>query len=111
MNFSRPAYVAKEAGTRYAITHGGVTDYALVSEGTDFGIVGVEAGKAFFKITVFGNDLSIYTPYIERPTSDRKKSECHRANIEVSSNGSKHGPMNTSRKTAMSAPAALSCQT
>ena len=50
--FQPPAYVAKEAGTRYAITHGGVTDYALVSEGTDFGIVGVEAGKAFFKVTV-----------------------------------------------------------
>jgi acetylornithine deacetylase/succinyl-diaminopimelate desuccinylase-like protein len=65
--FQPPVYVAKEAGTRYAITHGGITDYALVSEGTDFGIVGVEAGKAFFKITVFGNDLSIYTPYIERP--------------------------------------------
>ena len=67
--FQPPAYVAKEAGTRYAITHGGVADYALVSEGTDFGIVGVEAGKAFFKITVFGNDLTIYTPYIDRPTS------------------------------------------
>src|SRR4029078_5130145 len=70
--FQPPQFVAKEAGTRYAITHGGVADYALVSEGTDFGIVGVEAGKAFFKITVFGNDLSIYTPYIERPTSIEK---------------------------------------
>jgi acetylornithine deacetylase/succinyl-diaminopimelate desuccinylase-like protein len=60
-------YLAKEAGTRYAITHGGVADYALVSEGTDFGIVGVEAGKAFFKVTVFGDDLPIYTPYVQRP--------------------------------------------
>jgi acetylornithine deacetylase/succinyl-diaminopimelate desuccinylase-like protein len=67
--FQPPAYVAKEAGTRYAITHGGVADFALVSEGTDFGIVGVEAGKAFFKITVYGHDLTIYTPYIERPTT------------------------------------------
>jgi acetylornithine deacetylase/succinyl-diaminopimelate desuccinylase-like protein len=66
--FQPPAYLAKEAGTRYAITHGGVADYALVAEGTDFGLVGVEAGKAFFKITVFGNDLPIYTPYIVRPT-------------------------------------------
>ena len=70
--FQPPQYVAKEAGTRYAITHGGVTDFALVSEGTDFGIVGVEAGKAFFKITVFGGDLPIYTPYIERPTPIEK---------------------------------------
>jgi acetylornithine deacetylase/succinyl-diaminopimelate desuccinylase-like protein len=67
--FQPPDYIAKEAGTRYAITHGGVADYALVAEGTDFGIVGVEAGKAFFKITVFGNDYPIYTPYIPRPTS------------------------------------------
>ena len=47
-DFQPPAYLAKEAGTRYAITHGGVGDFALVAEGTDFGIVGVEAGKAFF---------------------------------------------------------------
>lgn len=70
--FQPPAYLAKEAGTRYAITHGGVGDFALVAEGTDFGIVGVEAGKAFFKITVFGNDLPIYTPYIQRPTPIEK---------------------------------------
>ncbi|MGH7340087.1 MAG: M20/M25/M40 family metallo-hydrolase, partial [Candidatus Rokuibacteriota bacterium] len=35
--FQSPAYLAKEAGTRFAITHGGVGDYALVAEGTDFG--------------------------------------------------------------------------
>ncbi|HEY0567203.1 MAG TPA: M20/M25/M40 family metallo-hydrolase [Xanthobacteraceae bacterium] len=70
--FQPPQYIAKEAGTRYAITHGGVADYALVAEGTDFGIVGVEAGKAFFKITVFGEDVPIYTPYIQRPTTIEK---------------------------------------
>lgn len=70
--FQPPAYVAKEAGTRYAITHGGVADYALVAEGTDFGLVGVEAGKAYFKVTVFGGDVPIYTPYIERPASIEK---------------------------------------
>jgi acetylornithine deacetylase/succinyl-diaminopimelate desuccinylase-like protein len=70
--FQPPAYVAKEAGTRYAITHGGVADYALVAEGTDFGLVGVEAGKAFFKVTVFGLDVPIYTPYIQRPVPIEK---------------------------------------
>lgn len=71
--FQPPQFLAKEPGTRYAITHGGgVADYALVAEGTDFGIVGVEAGKAFFKVTVFGHDLPIYTPYIERPTPVEK---------------------------------------
>ena len=70
--FQSPQYLAKEAGTRFAITHGGVGDYALVAEGTDFGLVGVEAGKAFFKLTVFGNDLPIYTPYIPRPSPVEK---------------------------------------
>src|SRR4029078_6989663 len=49
--FQPPAYLAKEPGTRYAITRGGVADFALVAEGTDFGIVGVEAGQGVFKIT------------------------------------------------------------
>jgi acetylornithine deacetylase/succinyl-diaminopimelate desuccinylase-like protein len=70
--FQPPQYLAKEAGSRYAITHGGVADFALVAEGTDFSIVGVEAGKAFYKITVFGNDAPIYTPYIPRPTAIEK---------------------------------------
>lgn len=66
--FQPPQYLAKEAGSRYAITHGGIADFALVAEGTDFGIVGVEAGKAFFKMTVFGAEAPIYTPYVPRPT-------------------------------------------
>ena len=70
--FEPPEYLAKEAGTRYAVTHGAVGDYALVAEGTDFGLVWVEAGKAFFKITVFGEDVPIYTPYIQRPTPTEK---------------------------------------
>ena len=44
--FEPPEYLAKEAGTRYAVTHGAVGDYALVAEGTDFGLVWVEAGKS-----------------------------------------------------------------
>jgi acetylornithine deacetylase/succinyl-diaminopimelate desuccinylase-like protein len=66
--FQPPDYLAKEAGTRYAIIRGAVADYALVAEGTDFGLIWVEAGKAFFKITVFGDDFPIYTPYVARPT-------------------------------------------
>jgi acetylornithine deacetylase/succinyl-diaminopimelate desuccinylase-like protein len=68
--FQSPQYLAKEAGTRFAITHGAVGDFPLVAEGTDFGLVGVEAGKAFFKVTVC--DLPIYTPYISRPTPIEK---------------------------------------
>ncbi|HWP26719.1 MAG TPA: M20/M25/M40 family metallo-hydrolase [Xanthobacteraceae bacterium] len=61
--FLAPQYLSKEVGTRYLIQHGGVADYALVAEGTDFRYAGIEAGKAFFKITVFGDD-QYYTPFV-----------------------------------------------
>jgi len=70
--FQPPPYVSKEAGARYLVNRGVVADYALVVEGTDFGLAWVEAGKAFFKITIFGEDLPIYTPYIQRPTPMEK---------------------------------------
>jgi acetylornithine deacetylase/succinyl-diaminopimelate desuccinylase-like protein len=40
-------------------------DFALVAEATSFTTVWVEAGKADFKITLYG-DKSYYTPYIPR---------------------------------------------
>ncbi len=61
--FASPQYLSKEVGTRFLIQHGGVADFALVAEGTDFGTAWVEAGKAFFKVTVFG-DPQIYTPFL-----------------------------------------------
>jgi acetylornithine deacetylase/succinyl-diaminopimelate desuccinylase-like protein len=64
--FTAPAYLSKEVGTRYLITHGIVGDFALVAEATDFGVTWVEAGKAFFKVTVLGGN-SRYTPYIDHP--------------------------------------------
>jgi acetylornithine deacetylase/succinyl-diaminopimelate desuccinylase-like protein len=66
--FEAPAYLSKEVGTRYLITHGVIGDYAVVAEATDFGVTWVEAGKAFFKITVLGGN-SRYTPYIDHPLS------------------------------------------
>ncbi len=66
--FQPPQYTSKEAGARYTVNRGVVADYALVVEGTDFAWAWVEAGKAFFKISIFGHDLPIYTPYIQRPT-------------------------------------------
>jgi len=62
--FTAPEYLSKEVGTRYLIQHGGVADFALVAEGTDFGMAWVEAGKAFFKVTVFG-DPQIYAPFLK----------------------------------------------
>lgn len=64
--FSAPQYLSKEVGTRYLIEHGVIGDFALVAENTSFGITTVEAGKAFFKLTVLG-DRSRYTPYVEHP--------------------------------------------
>lgn len=60
--FEAPRYLSKEVGTRYLVQHGGVADYALVAEGTDFRFAAIEAGKAFFKVTVFGED-QCYTPF------------------------------------------------
>ena len=60
--FESPAYLSKEVGSRYLIQHGGVADFALVAEGTDFGYAAIEAGKAFFKITVYG-EPQLYTPF------------------------------------------------
>ena len=65
------AAISKEVGTRYLIQHGGVADFALVAEGTDFRYAAIEAGKAFFKITVFGDD-QYYTPFVPDAGVDAK---------------------------------------
>ena len=63
-----PLYLSKDLGVRFMVTHGAVADYALVAEGTGFGIVGVEPGKAHFKVTVTTDTPRYYTPYLPRPT-------------------------------------------
>ncbi len=63
-----PAYLSKDLGARFMVTHGAVADFALVAEGTGFGIVGIEPGKAHFKVTVFSDTPRYYTPYLPRPT-------------------------------------------
>jgi acetylornithine deacetylase/succinyl-diaminopimelate desuccinylase-like protein len=55
---------SKEFGTRFLVTHGGVADYALVCEGTGFGLVWVEAGEYWYKVTLRGETPPIYTPYL-----------------------------------------------
>jgi acetylornithine deacetylase/succinyl-diaminopimelate desuccinylase-like protein len=69
--FQAPKYLSKEVGTRYLIQHGGVADYALVAEGTDFNYAAIEAGKAFFKISIFGDD-QLYTPFVPALAPDTK---------------------------------------
>jgi acetylornithine deacetylase/succinyl-diaminopimelate desuccinylase-like protein len=67
--FQPPEYIAKEAGARFLVNRGVTADYAVVAEGTDFTLCWVEAGKAFFKVTVLGDEPPLYTPYVPRPTS------------------------------------------
>ena len=64
--FRAPQYMSKEVGTRFMVSHGVIADYALVAEATNLRLAWIEAGKAFFKITIYGG-RSLYTPYINRP--------------------------------------------
>ncbi len=63
-----PGYLSKDLGARFMATHGVVADYVIVAEGTGFGIVGIEPGKAHFKVTVRTDGPRYYTPYLPRPT-------------------------------------------
>lgn len=67
--FQGPEYLSKDLGARFMVTHGAVADFALIAEGTGFGIVGVEPGKAHFKISIFSDQPRYYTPYLPRPTA------------------------------------------
>lgn len=67
--FQPPKYIAKEAGTRYLVNRGYIADYAIVAEGTDFTMAWVEAGKAFFRISLVVDGHPMYTPYVQRPVS------------------------------------------
>jgi acetylornithine deacetylase/succinyl-diaminopimelate desuccinylase-like protein len=59
---------SKELGARFLVTHGGVADYVLVAEGTGFGLVWVEAGKFWYKVTLRSNAPPFYTPYMPQRT-------------------------------------------
>jgi acetylornithine deacetylase/succinyl-diaminopimelate desuccinylase-like protein len=58
--FSGHRYIGKGYGSRHAVAHGIKADYALVAETTDFGVTWIEAGAAYFKVTLTGR--GIYTP-------------------------------------------------
>jgi acetylornithine deacetylase/succinyl-diaminopimelate desuccinylase-like protein len=53
-------YIGKGYGSRHAVAHGVLGDYALIAETTDFGVTWIEAGAAYFKVTVTGRGY--YTP-------------------------------------------------
>jgi acetylornithine deacetylase/succinyl-diaminopimelate desuccinylase-like protein len=59
----------KDLGARFLVTHGGVADYALIAEGTGFGLCWVEAGKLWYKVTLTTDQPSTYTPYLPKRTT------------------------------------------
>ena len=60
----------KDLGARFLATHGGVADYALIAEGTGFGLVWVEPGEYWYKVTLRSSKPPFYTPYLpERATA------------------------------------------
>ena len=65
--FRGARFIGKGYGSRHAVTHGINGDFALIAETTDFGVTWIEAGAAYFKITLEGRGF--YTPRIpERGT-------------------------------------------
>jgi acetylornithine deacetylase/succinyl-diaminopimelate desuccinylase-like protein len=67
--FQGPQYLSKDLGARFMATHGVVGDFVLVAEGTGFGIVGIEAGKAQFRVNVYTDTPRYYDAYLPRPTT------------------------------------------
>jgi len=66
--YQGPQYEGKGIGTRYAVTHGIVADYALVAECTDWTYTAVECGCLLVKVTVHGK--AVYTPFLARPDKE-----------------------------------------
>jgi acetylornithine deacetylase/succinyl-diaminopimelate desuccinylase-like protein len=58
--FQGPQYIGKGYGSRHAVAHGIWGDFALVAESTDFGVTWIEAGAAYFKVSLRGTGY--YTP-------------------------------------------------
>jgi acetylornithine deacetylase/succinyl-diaminopimelate desuccinylase-like protein len=60
------AYEGKGFGSSYLVRHGGIGNYALVAETTDFGLCWFNCGAAYYKITLRGRNM--YTPRLRRPS-------------------------------------------
>jgi acetylornithine deacetylase/succinyl-diaminopimelate desuccinylase-like protein len=80
--FTGLSYGGKDFGTRYLVTHGGTADLALVAEGTDFKAGWVEAGKAFFKVTIQAGP-SRYTPFVQHRAPEESNNAIVRAALFV----------------------------
>jgi acetylornithine deacetylase/succinyl-diaminopimelate desuccinylase-like protein len=61
---------SKGIGTRYLLTHGVVSDYAIVADTSHFGLTWAQCGVVYAKITTFGRPL--YTPFTRRAAEPRE---------------------------------------
>lgn len=57
-------YQGKGTGSRYAVLHGVVADYALVAECTNWCMTATECGDLFVKVSIYGR--AVYTPFLSR---------------------------------------------
>lgn len=57
-------YQGKGTGSRYAVLHGIVADYALVAECTNWCMTATECGDLFVKVSLYGR--AVYTPFLSR---------------------------------------------
>lgn len=64
-------YRSKGVGTRHLLTHGIVSDYAIVADTSHFGITWAECGVLYVKISTHARGL--YTPFTSR-TGDNARS-------------------------------------
>lgn len=64
--FQGREYLSKDVGARYLLTHAPRPTYCICAEASAFKRGWVEAGKAYFRVTVFGSE-PLYTPFFERP--------------------------------------------
>ena len=62
----------KDLGARFLATHGGIADYALIAEGTGFGLVWIEPGEYWYKVTLRSSEPPFYTPYLPDRTTIAK---------------------------------------
>jgi acetylornithine deacetylase/succinyl-diaminopimelate desuccinylase-like protein len=63
--FQGKAYLSKEVGARFLLNHSPRPSYCICAEATNFRMGWVEAGIAFHKITIFGDEPR-YTPFLNR---------------------------------------------
>lgn len=57
-------YHAEGWGTRYLLTHGVQSDYAICADGSGLALTNAQAGVAYVKLSVFGD--AVYTPFTQR---------------------------------------------